>query len=325
MQTHFESKEKPKLVAWGTSKLLWLYKTQLNELQFSYVIDSNPKQKMFLDLPVHPPSVLEAEHDCNIVIFAVSSSTINLILAKLAKMGRGLGNGVILYSDLFRADFKKELKKYTGWEADDKFLSYAESFTLNSIRPVHTTICGSWLILEALKHTEDVVGDVVEVGAYQGGNALCALLSPAWTKNRKYYIFDSFQGFPDLSKNDPINKTRGSYSIDISVQEVRNSFHALKDAVIIEGFIPETFTQLPAKSSFAVVFFDCDLYQPALDTFEYFWDKLTPGGIFLVHDYFAEPGGYEGVKMATDEFFQDKNLKISKFPHCTMALIQKEK
>src|ERR1039458_9953934 len=146
-----------KYVAWGTSKLLWLYKTHVDEVKLSYVVESSPKAAMFMDLPVHSPEKLQGEgDDCTVVIFAVSNKTINLILKKLAETGRGLGNGVILYADLFREDFRRALRAELGWTADDRLYNYAGAFTLNSARPVHTTICGSWLFLEALKHTENV-------------------------------------------------------------------------------------------------------------------------------------------------------------------------
>jgi hypothetical protein len=314
-----------KYVAWGTSKLLWLYKTHLNDVNFAYVVESSPKAAMFMDLPVYSPEKLEHEGgDCTVVIFAVSNKTINLILKKLAETGRGLGNGVILYADLFREDFKRTLEAELGWKADDRLYSYAGGFILNSVRPVHTTLCGSWLFLEALKHTAKVPGDIAEVGAYQGGNALCALLSPVWLGQKTYYIFDSFEGFPDIGKNDPGTVTRGTYAIDVSVQEVRNSFDLLPDARIIQGFVPTTFSRLDNNGRFSIVFYDCDLYQPALDTFEYCWDRLSPNGILLIHDYFAEPGGYHGVKKATDEFFEGSAAHVSKFWHSTMAAIVKK-
>lgn len=72
------------------------------------------------------------------------------------------------------------------------------------------------------------------------------------------------------------------------------------------------------------MFYDCDLYQPALDTFEYFWDKIIPGGFMLVHDYIAEEGGFTGVKKATDEFFKPKGVVIHPIWETTMALITKK-
>jgi hypothetical protein len=174
-----------------------------------------------------------------------------------------------------------------------------------------------------MKHTASVEGNIAEIGAYQGGNALCGMLSPLWSKKKKYYIFDSLEGFPDVTKNDPGTVGRGTYTIDISVQEIRNSFHHLPQAHFIKGFVPETLSQIRNEDKFSLVFYDCDLYQPALDTYEFFWDRMVPGGILLIHDYFAEPGGFHGVRKATDEFFAKRGESIIEIPHGTMAALVK--
>ena len=72
------------------------------------------------------------------------------------------------------------------------------------------------------------------------------------------------------------------------------------------------------------LFYDCDFYLPALDTFDYFWDRIVPGGYLLIHDYEAEEGGYAGVKKATDEFFGPRKIKFPSFYENTMAVIRKE-
>ena len=68
-------------------------------------------------------------------------------------------------------------------------------------------------------------------------------------------------------------------------------FSVLEQVKVIKGFIPGTFSQLPANKAYSLVFYDCDLYQPALDTFEYFWGRVSHGGIVLVHDYFSSLAG----------------------------------
>lgn len=314
-----------KYVAWGTSKLLWIYKTYIDAVDFAYIVETSPKNPEFLGLPVYEPETLKGEKDdVVIVIFAVSNKSINAILKVLAGYGIGLGRGAILYSEIFKDHFVQTVESEFGWSVDHTLYDYASSFTLNSLRPVHTTICGSWLFLESMKHTRFIPGNIAEVGAYQGGNSLCGMLSPVWDTMKTYYIFDSFEGFPDVTENDPSTVGRGTYSIDLTVQEVENSFHHLPQAKVIKGFVPETFSQLPQDEKFSLVFYDCDLYQPALDTYEFCWDRLSPGGVMLIHDYFAEPGGFHGVRKATDKFFANQTDDIIKIPHGTMAALVKK-
>ena len=233
------------------------------------------------------------------------------------------GNQLNLYSDLFAADFSELVAEQLGWEPDRSLLIFATAFTLNTRTPLHTTICGTWLVLESIRRFKDIPGDVAEVGAYEGGNAICMLQSPIWQDDRRYYIFDSFEGFPDLGPHDPRTFNAGDYATSKSVREVIGQFSPHRRAHIVKGFVPYTFAELPGDARFAVVFYDCDLYQPALDTFHFFWDRLVPGGLILVHDYFSQPGGFEGVKRATDEFCIGKNIVAGKFWQNTMAVIQK--
>ena len=139
-------------------------------------------------------------------------------------------------------------------------------------------------------------GDVAEVGAFEGGNVLLALQSAVWPRDRKYYMLDSFEGFPHLSAADPGDFGRGDYRPERALEELLIPFNLYPEAKVIKGFVPDTFARLP-DSQYALVFYDCDLYQPALDTFEYFWKRMVPGGIVLVHDYFAQPGGFAGVEL----------------------------
>lgn len=42
------------------------------------------------------------------------------------------------------------------------------------------------------------------------------------------------------------------------------------------------------------------MYKPTLEGLYFFWDKMEPGGIILIHDYFSD--AYKGVGSAMEEF-----------------------
>lgn len=52
-----------------------------------------------------------------------------------------------------------------------------------------------------------------------------------------------------------------------------------------------------------------DLYQPTLKALEYFYDRLNPNGVIMLHDYYQLPG----IKQALNEF------KLSK-PQCKIPV-----
>ena len=213
-----------------------------------------------------------------------------------------------------------------GWSPSIDIYTYALSFSLNSVTPIHTTVLGTVTFLECLEKIQEIDGDIAEVGAFEGGNALCSLIYST-SKNiskKKYWIFDSFEGFPELSEYDPNSMQQGDYKVETSVQQICNNFKIFPEGKIIQGFVPQTYEKVPKDSKFAIVFYDCDLYQPALDTYNYFWERIVSGGYLIIHDYETEPGGFEGVRKATHEFFQEKGVSILSFYENTMAIIKKQ-
>lgn len=55
---------------------------------------------------------------------------------------------------------------------------------------------------------------------------------------------------------------------------------------------------------FSVIFLDCDLYDGYMETLQYGWDKLIPGGIVFLDEYYSLK--FPGARIAVNEFFADK-------------------
>ena len=53
---------------------------------------------------------------------------------------------------------------------------------------------------------------------------------------------------------------------------------------------------------------DLDVYEPTFIALEYFYEKVTPGGIILIDDY----KHIRGATLAVNDFFKNKKIKISK-------------
>jgi hypothetical protein len=66
-----------------------------------------------------------------------------------------------------------------------------------------------------------------------------------------------------------------------------------------------------------------DLYKPTLAALYFFWERMTPGGVVLLHDYFHPE--LPGVKQAVDDFEKETQTRISKSPigdFCSVALVK---
>jgi hypothetical protein len=81
-------------------------------------------------------------------------------------------------------------------------------------------------------------------------------------------------------------------------------------AIIRKGYFPDTAIGLPDKFKF--VNLDLDLYVPTLEGLRLFYDKMIPGGVILIHDYF--PNSYPGVKQAVTEFEFELEKALLKIP-----------
>ena len=319
-----------KLVAWGaTSKLFEFCVTRLEEYSFAYLVDSNTTLQgtKLHGLEVRSPETLDTEsaEDSAVVLFAVSNLALQEMLASLRVKGFLLGKNVFLYSDLFAQEYAATFTAVLGRAPDERLLRLAQSFCLHVNLPVHTTMLGNALFLELLSCVARSAPSaaIAEVGAFNGGNALLASQYLLHGEQPPFYVIDSFEGFPELSKHDPAAKKAGDYAIEKSYESIVDQFAVFPNVRVLKGFVPDVFHRLKASDRFSLVFYDCDLYQPALDTFEYFWDRLIPGGYMLVHDYVAETNGFHGVRKATDEFFAKKGVQVHEFWENTMGLIIK--
>ena len=133
------------------------------------------------------------------------------------------------------------------------------------------------------------------------------------------YLFDTFEGFAetDLSverelgdKNfldGPLNK---KCFADARIEIIENIFPHIEKCVIKKGFFPETTAGL--EDTFCFVNLDMDLYQPMLAGIEWFYPRMEPGGVILLHDYWNPEA--PGVKRAVHDYEQTHHIKLHKFP-----------
>jgi hypothetical protein len=72
---------------------------------------------------------------------------------------------------------------------------------------------------------------------------------------------------------------------------------------LIPGYFPETTESINPDNQYALVHLDADLYNPQISGLEYFYPRMTQGGVIIIHDCNNE---FTGSKKALDEFFLDK-------------------
>jgi hypothetical protein len=146
---------------------------------------------------------------------------------------------------------------------------------------------------------EGTEGDFAELGVWRG-NTAAVLAHYAGINNRRVFLFDTFEGF---QKNDLIG-------VDADKQlEFGNTSEDLVKGVIgaesrrcsfVKGHFPGTISQEHRQAKYAVVNLDCDLYEPMKAGLEFFYPRLSKGGLLVLHDYSSL--FWEGARKAIDEF-----------------------
>lgn len=168
----------------------------------------------------------------------------------------------------------------------------------------------SWLALQAFR----LDGDFVECGVNRGGYArMIYEFLPLASSNKKFYLLDTYNGFvADLLSEE--ERQRGileAYDYSECFEQVKQTFSAFPNAILIRGCIPDTLTQVGANR-LAFLSIDLNCAEPEIAAAEFFWDKVVSGGFILLDDY-GHPR-HAGQKKAFDVFADRHGVKILHLP-----------
>lgn len=159
------------------------------------------------------------------------------------------------------------------------------------------------VIVRELKRTinSGVAGDVVEFGCYVGTTSvyLAQTLMDDGDKKR-LYVYDSFQGLPEKSKDDisPLGESFKPGELFVAKKQfIKNMVQSrVTMPKITKAWFSElTDGDLPEKVSFA--FLDGDYYASVKVSLRLIEKRLIPGSVIIVDDYAnsALPGAAKAV------------------------------
>lgn len=147
-----------------------------------------------------------------------------------------------------------------------------------------------WAAMHALK-TE---GAFVECGVNAGFMSSAIMHRLDWSSaGRTFFLIDTFNG-PLLSQytQDEIKRGRlkiaedalaaGAYVTDL--QRVRDNYSEWSNVEIIQGAVPDVLGQTNIRDV-AFLHIDMNCAYPERAAFEFFWPRLSPGGVVLLDDY----------------------------------------
>lgn len=174
-------------------------------------------------------------------------------------------------------------------------------------------------------HENEMAGVCAEAGVFRGDSAK---FINKYFYDKQLYLFDSFEGFADNDlqyDSENINDFNGAFFnhetfLNTSIDLVMAKMPFPQKVIIKKGFFPKT--AIDVEEKFCFVNLDMDLYMPMYDGLEFFYPRMTSGGVILLHDYFHR--GLEGVKKAVCDFEEMHSVKLKKVTigdHISIAII----
>jgi hypothetical protein len=177
---------------------------------------------------------------------------------------------------------------------------------MNNSLTIYQSYDECYNIYQLIKLTNNLDYPIVEIGVYNGGSSF--LINKCRNKNKRLYLFDTFEGLLDVNINDNYVKNG-----QIKTENEKNIYDLFKDEEnikIIKGYFPDVIKDDIDfnNQKFSFVHLDVDTYQSTLNCLMYFYDKMIKNGIILTHDY--SNTNALGVNKSFNEFFKDKSEHI---------------
>lgn len=185
-----------------------------------------------------------------------------------------------------------------------------------------------YLWLDVLACTQNVPGDVIEMGVMHGGTSVMARkFLRRLGLEKKYWAYDTFGGFVEKQVNAEVEKgLDAQYKEHFRVNSanlVRKIFkiHEVSDINIVQGDVS---TKLQYPSSISAALIDVDLAEPTYHALINIQELLHHEGVIMVDDCHEIKEGYrfyraeDGVK----QFVEESGFTVNFIHNC--ALITKQ-
>lgn len=165
-----------------------------------------------------------------------------------------------------------------------------------------------WFMVEQLKK-QKIPGHYAELGVYKGDSAEILHLMD---EDRNFHLFDTFSGFQEKDLKGETGKA-ATYTphdfADTSLQRVKERLSS-NQFFFHQGDFSKTQKEVE-NEQFALVNMDVDLYIPTKAGLEFFYPRLSPGGVIFVHDYNPD---WPGIIKAVDEFITEFSVHLIHIP-----------
>ena len=195
---------------------------------------------------------------------------------------------------------------------------------------------------EIYKLIENIPGDIIELGVC-GGSGLFSFIQSVFINEpqyqwRKIIGFDTFEGFPNVTKEDNVNDvphlkknnafSQDSYEEILELKKIHENYrflNAREQIVVIKGDLMETLPKYIEEHPgliISLLYCDVDLYEPTKIALKLLWDRIPKGGIIVFDNGIMET--WQGEMIAFHEILKIGNFKLVKIPYIKQFFFVKE-
>lgn len=160
----------------------------------------------------------------------------------------------------------------------------------------------------------NIEGCIVECGVWRGG--MIAGIYEYVTKKRKCFLFDSFEGLPEVRENDGEaakiwQKTNDGVGLDNCKAEILFAEKAMELAnsqnhTIVKGWFDVTLPNIEISEPIAILRLDGDWYDSTMVCLENLYPLVAENGIIIIDDYYA----WDGCSRAVHDYLSKNNLPL---------------
>jgi hypothetical protein len=223
--------------------------------------------------------------------------------------------------------FYNELEQYFI-DSEDTIIDKLGNFPKYVTRQTLTNFLVKY---EIFKKIRDVQGSIVECGVAYGGGLLSfahfsSIFEPV-NYSRKVIGFDTFSGFPELSKSDKTKKPttqmkKGGYNVNsyddlkkcIKNYDSNRFINHIPKIELVKGDVHKTIPKYIKDNPHLVVsllYLDMDIYEPTKIALQNFIPRMPKGSIIAFDEINAEE--WPGETLAVMDELGIGNLRIKRF------------
>lgn len=162
----------------------------------------------------------------------------------------------------------------------------------------------------AAQHAKLLPGDFVECGVNRGGMARAVMEYVNFsTMDKKFYLLDTYCGIPKEMKH---SSAPLEFGYSECFEDVKKTFAQFSNVRIIRGTVPKTLRDVESDR-IAYLSIDMNCAEPEIAAAEFFWDKISPGGVLVLDDYcYSEQ--YRLQNEAFNDFAKARNVEVLALP-----------